>query len=51
MKENIDNKVKDSISIIDEIFETKRRQNIIGVLFTGIGGTVMLIGIAILTTK
>lgn len=40
-----------SISIIDEIFKNKGRQNVIGTLVTGIGITIAGVGISILASK
>ncbi len=40
-----------SISIIDEIFKNKGRQNVIGTLVTGLGITIAGVGISILANK
>lgn len=43
--------IKASISLVDEIFKNKGRQNFIGTLITGIGLTVTSLGICVLLNK
>lgn len=43
--------IMDGISVIDEIFRNKGRQNIIGTLVTGIGATIAMVGVTILMNK
>lgn len=40
-----------AVTIIDEIFKNKGRQNIIGIIVTGLGLTTACAGIAILMNK
>lgn len=43
--------ISESISLIDEIFKNKGRQNFIGILITGIGLTVTALGITVMLTE
>ena len=43
--------IQKGITLIDEIFENKSRQSIIGIIVTGLGLTTACVGIAILMYK
>lgn len=43
--------IGEGISLVDEIFKNKGRQNFIGTLITGIGLTVTSLGICVLLNK
>lgn len=51
MKKSTETSIVKSISLIDEIYKNKGRQNIIGTIITGIGLTITGVGIVILTDK
>ena len=51
MSKLFDTVVEKNISLIDEIFKNKGRQNIIGTTLTGIGLTITGIGLVILTDR
>lgn len=43
--------LKESISLVDEIFRNKNRKNSVGIITTGIGLTITVFGINILLSK
>lgn len=51
MKKPSSSAVQKCITLIDEIFKNKQRQNIVGIIVTGFGLTTACTGIAILMNK
>lgn len=51
MKKPSSSTLQKGITLIDEIFKSKPRQNIVGIILTGLGLTTTCTGIAVLMNK